>query len=100
MSFQDLSPESQQIARETLAEILKLEREHAYDLSDGQSKDIAKFVKDAFIELEKVNAIQNGQTLISQNLQLSTGALGIQQGAGIAMMDTDAANKLRKKGML
>ncbi|MDK6999235.1 hypothetical protein [Proteus mirabilis] len=85
MSFQDLSPESQQMARETLAEILKLEREHAYDLSDGQSKDIAKFVKDAFIELEKVNATQNGQALISQNLQLSTGALGIQQGHGIAM---------------
>ncbi len=61
MRFQDLSPESQQMVRETLAEILKLECEHAYDISDGQSKDIAKFVKDAFIELEKESTSQLGQ---------------------------------------
>ncbi|HEK0725571.1 TPA: hypothetical protein SMP68_002578 [Proteus mirabilis] len=61
MSFQDLSPESQQMARETLAEILKLEREHAYDLCDDQTKYIARFVKDAFIELEKESTSQPGQ---------------------------------------
>ncbi|MBG2969534.1 hypothetical protein I4907_02765 [Proteus mirabilis] len=72
MSFQDLSSESQQIARETLAEILKLEREHAYDLSDGQSKDIAKFVKDAFIELEKENILNSKELSVNnQNINLT-----------------------------
>ncbi|WP_272683221.1 hypothetical protein [Providencia sp. PROV156] len=52
MSFHDLSKESKQIARETLAEILKLERAQAFNLNDGASIELAKFVKDAFIELE------------------------------------------------
>nr|WP_306804455.1 hypothetical protein [Providencia sp. PROV019] len=52
MSFHDLSKESKQIARETLAEMLKLERAQAFNLSDGASIELAKFVKDAFIELE------------------------------------------------
>nr|WP_294104707.1 hypothetical protein [Providencia sp.] len=52
MSFHDLSKESKQIARETLAEMLKLERAQAFNLSDGASIELAKFVKDAFVELE------------------------------------------------
>lgn len=52
MSFHDLSKESKQIARETLAELLKLERAQAFNLNDGASVELAKFVKDAFVELE------------------------------------------------
>lgn len=32
--------------------MLKLERAQAFNLSDGASIELAKFVKDAFIELE------------------------------------------------
>lgn len=52
MSFHDLSKESKQIARETLAELLKLERAQAFNLNDGASVELAKFVKDGFVELE------------------------------------------------
>lgn len=79
MNFQNLTPESQQAARETLSEILKLERDRCYELATGQSKEIAIFVKEAFIELERGAAGQCGQTSPKSACGMGTpmiGALG------------------------
>ncbi|QXX82915.1 hypothetical protein J6836_00535 [Providencia sp. R33] len=67
MSFHDLSKESKQIARETLAEMLKLERAQAFNLNDGASIELAKFVKDAFIELETEVNVGVGQAPIERH---------------------------------
>lgn len=86
MNFQNLTPESQQAARETLSEILKLERDRCYELATGQSKEIATFVKEAFIELEMGTAEQCGQTppKIECVLSASTAnGLGIQLGKAL-----------------
>ena len=77
MSFHDLSKESKQIARETLAEMLKLERSQAFNLNDGVSIDLAKFVKDAFIELETEVTSQLGQFSQQQNQSAANPPSGI-----------------------
>ncbi|EMA4784742.1 hypothetical protein U3C50_004564 [Providencia rettgeri] len=91
MSFHDLSKESKQIARETLAEMLKLERAQAFNLSDGASIELAKFVKDAFVELETEVSSDVGQASLMPIKKLE--ATGVS-------MDSDAAHKLRQKGIL
>ncbi|MDF7238031.1 hypothetical protein NFF78_12225 [Proteus mirabilis] len=106
MKFEDLTEASQESARAVLSTLLVDSYRRNFKLTRDDISELGHRVRKAFVTLESEEPkaeLCSGSGMCSDlhpDASLSVGGLGIQQGAGIAMMDTDAANKLRKKGML
>ncbi|HDT0722016.1 TPA: hypothetical protein QIB97_003106 [Proteus mirabilis] len=106
MKFEDLTEASQESAREVLSTMLVDSYRRNFKLTRDDILELGHRVRKAFVTLESEEPkaeLCSGSGMCSNlhpDTSLSVGGLGIQQGTGIAMMDTDAANKLRKKGML
>ncbi len=52
MKFEDLTPESQEAARRTLSEMLKMKYQATYDLPDNTVDYLGHRVRESFVALE------------------------------------------------